>query len=49
MATKEDRTLIIMQRWVDGEITTEQADRELEVTGVELPKTNVKLSPGNEG
>jgi len=34
---KNKRILIIMERWVKGEITTSQADRELEITGVKLP------------
>lgn len=35
---KQDRTVRIMVRWVKGEIKTDQADRELEVAGVKLPK-----------
>lgn len=37
MDKKEKRTLIILQRWVNGEITTIQTDRELEIAGVKLP------------
>ena len=49
MGSKEDRIVIILKRWVEGEITTAQADRELEISGVELPERNIKLSEGNEG
>ena len=35
---KNDRILIIMQRWVSGEISTDQANRELTTAGVELPE-----------
>ena len=37
---KEDRVISILVRWVLGEISIEQADRELEVAGVERLKTN---------
>jgi len=36
---KENRVMIILDRWVKGEITVMQADRELEVAGVKLPKS----------
>ena len=35
--SKPDRVLEIIQRWVDGEIKTDQADRELKLAGVKLP------------
>lgn len=41
--TKEDRILKILNRWVSGEITTEQADRELQVAGVRLPCVKMEL------
>jgi len=40
---KEDRVMTILERWVNGEISTDQADRELEVAGVELPNPNEGL------
>jgi hypothetical protein len=50
MASKEERILKIMKRWLNGEIKADQADRELQqITRVKLPKANVKLSKGNEG
>ena len=48
MNSKESRNVTIMERWVKGEIKTDQADRELEVTGVKLPKQNPG-APKNEG
>lgn len=35
---KEDRVLSVMKRWVEGEITIDQADRELALHGVKHPK-----------
>lgn len=35
---KTDRVMAILNRWVKGEITTMQADRELQIAGVKLPK-----------
>lgn len=34
---KANRALSIVERWVNGEISAEQADRELQVIGVRLP------------
>lgn len=48
MNSNESRILTIMERWVKGEIKTDQADRELEVAGVKLPKQN-SGAPKNEG
>jgi hypothetical protein len=38
MDRKNNRVLIIMKRWVKGEMSTAQADRELKIAGVKLPK-----------
>jgi hypothetical protein len=35
---KERRVLIILLRWVSGEISNDQADRELSVMGVKIRK-----------
>lgn len=35
---KQKRILSILDRWVTGEITTAQGNRELKVAGVKLPK-----------
>lgn len=37
VSNKGKRILIIMERWVKGEISSEQADRELKLNGVKLP------------
>ncbi len=34
---KAHRILAILNRWVNNEISTDQADRELEIAGVKLP------------
>ena len=36
---KEDLILFILERWVMGEISTDQADRELKTAGVKLPES----------
>ncbi len=37
LSNKDNRILTIMKRWVSGEISSEQADKELKQTGVKLP------------
>lgn len=40
MSSKDKRIITIMERWVKGEIKTDQADHELVVTGMKLPQRN---------
>ena len=48
LPVKDQRTLIILQRWLNHEITSAQADREMQINGIELPKGQ-NLSDGNSG
>lgn len=41
LSDKDKRILAIMERWINSEITSEQADRELKQAGVKLPKESV--------